>query len=124
MNSFILLGIGFIMLFSPTSFDRVNFTSFLEHQMLWTYGCIAVGVLRLLALIVNGSWNGGTPFLRLVGSIVGMGIFGAFAGNLLGISTYTSVPFSVATYVGLMVGEFLTSFYTASDMINVKKYGS
>jgi hypothetical protein len=124
MTSFILVGIGLIMLVFPASFDRPNYQIFSDHSILWLIACLGVGVLRMIALVINGSWNGGTPLLRLIGSISGMGIFGAFLGNLLQVSTVYSVPFSVATYLGLMLGELLSSFYTASDMINVRKYGS
>ena len=121
VSSGVLFFTGLLMLFAPDSFTRADYSTFTQHALLWTYGCIVIGALRLTALWVNGHWNGGTPIIRMVGSILGMGVFGAFVGNLIEVSSFDSVPFGIVAYCGLMLGELLSTLYSASDVIKLNR---
>jgi phosphate/sulfate permease len=124
ISSLIILGIGIVMLAYPVSFDLPTLVAFKQGQMFWTMTCLLVGVFRVLALTINGNWPGGTPALRLVGSLIGAGIFGAFVGNLWRTTDATHVYWGMVTYGGLMVGELLSSYYSAKDIVLHKRYGA
>lgn len=96
-----------------------NLAFFKEYQDLFTYGCLVVGSLRLFGLFVNGHWAEGTPAVRLVGSLAGTAIFGAFVGSLL---KAPSITWGIVTYSGLMIAELISSYYSASDLANHTRY--
>lgn len=119
-----LAAIGTIMYLQPDAFLSTRLTSFAENSLFWTYACMAVGYGRVVALTINGHWKGGTPAIRLVGSIMGAGIFGAFVGNIIQSTASTGLSWSVGTYSVLMFGELLSSYNSAKDMTSHAKYGS
>lgn len=122
ITSLVILALGMIMWLSPESFYRTpSLQPFASHAIEWTIACLSIGLARLLALYVNGHWVGGTPLLRLIGSIAGATVFGAFVGNFMSSSTLGSIAWPIATYTGLMVGELISSFFSASDVYNAKR---
>jgi hypothetical protein len=125
INSFIIMALGLLLLIFPSNFGTSTVDVFSQHPTFWSFGLLSVATLRIIALLINGHWNGGTPLLRFLGSLMGAAIFGAMVGSLLQIGAWYSVPvlFCIVAYTGLMIGELITSFYTASDMANVRKYG-
>lgn len=122
ISSTILLGIGIVMLAFPQSFDLPSLVAFKDGQNFWTLTCLLVGLARIIALVINGNWPSGTPTLRLIGSLVGAAIFGAFVGNLLETSDATHVYWETMTYSVLLLGEIISSYYSAIDVVNHKKY--
>ena len=123
LTSTIIFLLGIIMLISPESFDKPTLSMFYDYLQVWTPTLLIVGTLRIIALLINGHWHGGTPLLRLLGSLSGAAIFGAILGSLLQVSPWWTIPFGVVTYSVLTMGEMLNSFFTATDMANVRKYG-
>lgn len=121
----IIFGIGFMSLMFPQIFLRASLAEFRAVSELWTNLCLIVGTLRIAALLVNGHWPGGTPKLRFVGSVAGSIIFGCLAGNLLktGIGDPQTIGWGIFTYFVLMTLEIFNSFFSASDVANIRKYG-
>lgn len=98
----------------PESFNPILLSNvFLEHKRAWALACVLTGLFRIAALIINGKMPNGSPLIRLAGSIMGAGIFGAITGSLL----IGPLVWGVATYSGLMVAEIVSSLFSASDVL-------
>lgn len=123
--SFVILAMGLISLIYPQTFLRPSLSEFYPYAIQWTWLCIGVGLGRITSLLINGHWNGGTPSLRLVGSVIGAAMFGALVGNLLTASDIPLVGLSwgVGTYSILLLAELRNVYRSATDLAYVKKYG-
>lgn len=125
VSSLVILAIGLISLIYPQTFLRPSLIEFYPIATTWTWLCIVVGVGRILSLIVNGHWSGGTPALRIIGSVIGAGMFGALVGNLATASDIAryGLSWGVGTYSILLIAELVNAFRASTDLANVKKYG-
>lgn len=122
INALVIFLMGMTMWVFPESFNRgPSLALFAANADFWTMACLGVGVIRLMALYINGHWGGGTPLIRMLGSIAGAAMFGAFIGNFIGTSTSTSVSWAIAVYSGMLLGELFSGYFSAIDVFNAKK---
>jgi len=81
-----------------------------------------LGVLRLVALYINGSWKR-TPTIRMYGAIVGAAVFMSFAvGFFLPIVTKTMPPNTAwGTYLILALWDIYASYKAGNDVRATRK---
>lgn len=113
---------GLVALINPNVFTSPSLHLFADNALLWTMLCIIAGCARVIALVVNGKWNGGTPMIRLLGSALGASMFGALAGSFISGSIF-GISWGFSTYGVLMLAEIINVFFSADDVAKVKKYG-
>lgn len=78
--------LGLILMQNGDSFGNSN--SFLWMASLfteptWALILISVGVIRLLGLIINGSMESVTPWIRTAGALIGLTVFGMIVTSIL-----------------------------------------
>jgi hypothetical protein len=93
-----LLGVlGATIVVSPDAFGTPFFAGYASQgvpENSLGAGMAGVGAVWLVGLRVNGSWPGGTPWIRLGCAILGSGVWGylfasiAFAGAIASLSLY------------------------------------
>jgi ABC-type glycerol-3-phosphate transport system permease component len=77
---------------------------------------IAVGLSRMVALYINGSWRQ-TPKIRMVGAVLGATIFVAIGGSfIVPALLYKAIPTTAATtYLVLCVADIYSANRAGQD---------
>lgn len=98
-------GIGLVLLADPSMFDgRLGYATMARwaEETTWGLVLLATTALRLLALVVNGSFNSFrlAPHLRAGASLVGAVVWGQYCmGLMLQPTTSWAGPIPYATFV-------------------------
>lgn len=104
----LLISLGWLFLSSPDLFDAslsYGGLANLADEIVWGWACIGVGAIRLVALIINGTfagtWYGGwSPHVRGVCAFLSCGVwFPIFAGFLM-----AGRPLVVLLYAATVLG--------------------
>ena len=122
MNATMLLALGLVTLLSPHSLDNPALHEFKDHAALWIPLFLIVGATRIIALIINGRWNGGTPTLRFLGALIGAGVFSAIAYGLVENTGFSYLTWGATTSLCIVLGELINSYFTVKDIANNIKY--
>lgn len=109
----ISFGWGFTLLLPGASFNRPFFAplKMMAPEVVWGSVMVAIGILRLGALYINGSMRQ-TPRVRQVGSFFGMLVWALLLAGALSVGWFTP---SIFTYAGLFALEGIMFSYSAAD---------
>lgn len=121
--SAIILAIGLHLLAYPATFYRPTMIGLhdIASYNVWTSACVAVGLARMVALAVNGHWPAGTPSIRVVGALAGIGIFGLLAGAFLKATAGTAPSLAVTAYALLMVADVVSVMFATADIFHANR---
>lgn len=110
-----MIALGLYLLVWPYAFLRAGLSGFamLAPQYVWTLACVAIGLLRIGALILNGHRPQISAPVRCVGAILGVGLFASVA-----------VAYALATdqYAPPMAALFAVMF-TLADLYSAARSG-
>lgn len=116
LSSFLLVGWGAYMILHPHIFTGPAAVAFrgmdnLASQELWGFGAFVIGMVRLVALFINGAW-GLTPIIRVVTSFLAVFVWfwicvGLYRSNI-------EQP-GMILYPGLMFADMFCAFRAAGD---------
>lgn len=104
----LLIWLGSLFLHYPALFDAsLSYAGLakLADEVVWGWACIAIGSLRLVALVINGTFAGTwygrrSPHVRGVCAFLSCGIwFPIFAGFLV-----SERPLLIVCYAGVVLG--------------------
>lgn len=126
-GSFQLMLLGYILMLPAESFT--NSTSFLAMGSLmtedsWGILLFIVGTARLIGLIVNGSMESVTPWIRTIGAIFGFACFAVITYSMVVAAVYVGAPPStgIAMYLVASVME-VSAIYLAFIDAKVYQHG-
>lgn len=122
MNAAMLFSLGLVTTYFPQSLSNPSLAYFREHSSLWAALFLIVGAMRIIALTINGRWNGGTPTLRFIGAALGAGIFSSIAYTFLKNTGFTYITWGATTYIFIVLGELVNSYFTTKDIANHYRY--
>jgi hypothetical protein len=91
-------------------------------EPVWGVWSVAVGVVRMAALFINGSWRR-TPLLRLIGSSLGM-IWWLVLIYLFLLSPQGNPPAGYAFYPVFVVFEGISCWRSAADAFHSKAFSA
>lgn len=74
-NAVIAIGFGFILLYNPTLFDAASFRGFIGGNAIWGFASIIVGLVGVVALIINGTVPKPTAALRTIAALLEVLLF-------------------------------------------------
>jgi hypothetical protein len=92
----------------------------LASEPVWGVFSVSVGVVRMAALFINGSW-GRTPLLRLIGSGMGM-IWWLVLIYLFLLSPQSNPPAGYAFYPVFVAFEAISSWRSAADAFHSRAF--
>ena len=83
----------------------------------WAVALFVVGFCRLVGLIVNGSMEAVTPWIRVVGAIFGFSVFSIIATSMLVSKYYLGAPPStgLAVYIPAACAEVAAMYLAVID---------
>lgn len=119
----IILALGLHLLVFPAVFERsymAGVAAIASYQF-WTALLLVVGSARIVALLVNGHWAGGTPQIRLIGNVLGTLIFGMFAGAYFEVTAGPAPSVAIPIFVLLMVADVVSAGFAAADVIHARR---
>lgn len=109
-----LLAWGIAIAANPTLFTTTTFEALLNimPQENWAFVTIFIGILRLVALIINGAWRP-TAHFRALGAVGGVTIWASlFIISLINVGDRAP---GIATYGMLLTFDFLALWWAAGD---------
>jgi hypothetical protein len=116
----ILLGIGITMVLPPPIYQQgllKVFGSVGISEFAMGLVFIFIGVLRLVALVVNGASTDYGPRVRAIVAAVTAVIWAQLATSLfIDALTGDRISLQLPLYLGLMVGEFIAAFRAVQDV--------
>jgi hypothetical protein len=121
MTSVIVLSLGVVTLVFPQSLNNPSLEFFREGSIYWAGLFISIGVIRLLALYINGRWSPSSIF-RFMGSMLGAGLFSSIIYNLLHATNFTYVTWGASTYIWILIFELVNAYFITKYMANYVKY--
>ena len=109
-----MLGFGLILLQAGPVFDRPFFTPLarIMPQIPWGITLGSVGLLRFIALVINGSSPRGTPALRQLGCVVGMAAWSSLVWGSLSLDWVTP---ATSLYIMIFLMDALSLGFAAAD---------
>lgn len=119
-GSFQLMLLGWILLQPDNSFSSgYGFRAMAEVLSENTWGIVlfAVGVSRLIALIINGSMEAVTPWFRAVGATIGFTCFAIITYSMLVAKLFLEAPIStgLAMYLVAAACEVAAIYLAFAD---------
>ncbi len=114
VSTLCLIGWGAILLGESAALWQEEYFSVLANiasQKVWGYGAIIIGLLRSIALGINGAWRP-TAHLRAIGALVGAMTWAAI------FISYLNLPWnppSMAPKVAMMVLDISALWFAAGD---------
>lgn len=121
-----MLGAGVLLLLWPESIVHGSYRYLVALGFTgWTLGSLFLifGMPRLAALLANGLWPQAGPMCRVFGALGGAGMW---AQMFIALATYTwkSGPsMALAVYFFLMIGEIVSCWRAASDVVRTHHGG-
>lgn len=120
LGSFQIMLLGWILMDPADSFSAS--TSFLWMSQImteesWSITFFFVGFCRLIGLIVNGSMEAVTPWIRVVGAMFGFSVFSIIATSMLVSKYYLGAPPStgLAVYIPAACAEIAAMYLAVID---------
>lgn len=115
-NSFYLTAWGAYVILHPNLFQGSTEPTWggllhLAPQEVWGLGAFAAGIIRVVALLINGQW-GITPLIRVLTSFMSVFVWFWVVVGLI----KSGVPNTgIVVYCGLLLADMYSSFRAASD---------
>lgn len=120
VGAFILIFLGLILVQPDQTFDGNPSFALLESWGSgWDWGMLLMlsGGLRLIGLIVNGSMESVTPWIRVAGAAVGFIYFALITASMVLAHLYLGAPLStgIAPYGALALMEVAAMYLAVID---------
>lgn len=109
-----MLGWGLLALAATSLFNTQEFflpLLQLMSQLQWAIAAIAVGVIRLVFLVINGAWRP-SAHIRALGCVAGVMLWGVLFVSTLNLGWLTP---TTAIYAMLLSMDFLSLWFAAGD---------
>ena len=84
-----------------------------ENPFLWAMSLLVIGFVRIIALIINGSWRR-SPILRTIGALAGVTCWTYLAGRYFQIDPSSGLGM---TYIVFVWAEFYSCMRSANDSV-------
>jgi hypothetical protein len=117
-HAVIMMMIGLVLLLPTKTFSSDLFTPFREMapEYLWGLMFVAVGLVRCIALWLNGRMPIGSPIARMIGIASTMAMLGFVAGVF--VSAGPSGYWAASVYAVMVTFEARTMFNATRDFRN------
>ena len=120
LGSFQIMLLGWILMDPADSFSASTSFTWMAQMMneeSWAVALFVVGFCRLVGLIVNGSIEAVTPWIRVVGAIFGFSVFSIIATSMLVSKYYLGTPPStgLAVYIPAACAEIAAMYLAVID---------
>jgi hypothetical protein len=117
----IMIGVGTLLFFSPTSLEASSMKYLLDVMSVWTCATVfnVFGAARIVALALNGHWMPGGAYVRAGGAAVGALMWGQWAAALFELHLKTGSPISpgVPVYAILAFFEAISYFRALNGVV-------
>lgn len=116
VSALILTIWGAYVILHPGLFDGVTAPVWQVHKALatqevWGFGAFTAGIIRVVALFINGRW-GLTPLIRVATSFLSVFVWFWVAVGLF-LADFANT--GIVVYSGLMLADMYSAFRAASD---------
>ncbi len=116
-ESLILSTVGWTLLIAqtPALFTRPYFQHMasMASQEVWGYGCLTIGLLRVVFLFVNGTMPRTSSYLRAIGAF--FSIFCWFSISY-GLAQHEFVGLGMSVFPWLLIGDMYSLHRASTDM--------
>lgn len=113
-NACISIGFGLFILNSPELFNAASFRGFLGGPVVWGSGAVIIGLVNIIALVINGTVPKPTAALRTMSAILQVFGFLMLSIGFLASGTGTT---GIATYGILAVFGFFAACWALLDAV-------
>lgn len=113
-NACISIGFGLFILASPDLFHAASFQGFIGGPTVWGTGATLIGVVNIVALIINGTVPKPTAALRTLSAVLQVFGFLMLSIGFLASGTGTT---GIATYGVLAVFGFFAACWALLDAV-------
>jgi hypothetical protein len=120
-NACISLGWGAIVLVNPSLFDAPAFRSFVGGPTVWGWGVLAVGLINIGALIINGTVPRPTAFARTLAACLQILLYLMLTAGFMFSGT---LPPGIAVYGVLAIFGFFASAWALLDAVAPEYHGN
>lgn len=109
----ILITLGVVLLNNPEIFGLVQHEAMrrLAPQPVWGWACFVVGLIRFMALVINGAWRA-SPHIRAVCAFMSCFVWLQFS---LGLAASSVVTTGLAVYPWLLLLDIHNVFRASAD---------
>lgn len=110
-----MIGIGLYLVVWPGAFTRAGLSGFAAIAPVgtWIAASLILGALRIFALVLNGHMPHVSAPIRMVGAILGVGLFASVAAGYALAQTENGPPLGVIFALAFVAGDLFSSARTA-----------
>lgn len=124
LAAMMMIGIALLLIVSPQSLESGSYRYMLGvglHASLLSCLCLCGGGTRLCALMANGLWPLWGPRLRAFGAVAGAYLWFQMFLALASFTSPSGPSIGLPVYFTLMVGEFVSCWRAATDVIKPRQ---
>ena len=119
-HAIIAVGFGATLLTNPALFDAPSFSAFVGGPMVWGWAVLSVGILNIIALIVNGSVPRPTAMARTLSAAAQIFLFLMLAAGFVFSGTWSTGWW---TYFVLGIFGFPAAAWALLDAVAPEYHG-